>query len=344
MLVMLLWTAVAWSQPRVEFVLPAPADVAERLVLTGSVTTPMEAGLSPQIEGLVTSVAVDAGDRISVGQPLLRLDAALAELALRKATAATREARARLGEARRLRDEAAPLAEQGSLPQSEFASRRAAFEQAAASLTRLEAAQAEQAERLARHTLSAPFAGVIRRRHVAPGEWVVPGAAVLELVATDNLRVDVQVPQQRFAELAATQQASVSIDALPGREFTGRVVARVPALDAHSRSFLVRVELEAGDAPVVPGMSARVDFRLPGTRQAVAVPRDALLRFADGSSIVWVIDDDDTVRRQPVTLGSVRGQHVVVTEGLGPNDRVVVRGNETLRPGQAVAPSRHRSS
>lgn len=332
----LLAVSAVQAQAVVEYVTPELATVGQELALTGTVTTARDAALSTQLQGLVADVQVDAGDRVESGQTLLTLDATLAALSLQREAAALEEARTRLAEARRLRDEAQPLAERGSLPQSEYATRRAEADLAAAALARLKAQHAEQAEIVARHQVRAPFDGVIRRRLVAPGEWVTPGQAVLELVALDDLRVDVQVPQQRYRELQATQAASVLIDALPGQSLSGRIDARVEALDAQARSFLVRVAIDASPDTVVPGMSARVRFALPGAEQAVVIPRDALLRFPDGSSMVWVLDEKSSVRRQPVTLGAQRGERVVVLEGLTADDRVIVRGNETLRSGQAV--------
>lgn len=331
------------AQPRVAFQAAEATRVAETISLSGTVTSPRDAALSSSIAGLVEAVLVDAGDRVTAGQPLLMLDDALAKIALRREAASVREAKASLAEARRLRDEAAPLARQGSLPESEFASRKARAEGAAAMLSRSEAAQAEQAERLNRHTLRAPFAGVIRARLTDPGEWIATGTPVLELVATDNLRIDVRMPQQRFAALAADNPAQVSFAALPGQAFDAKVTARVPALDASARSFLVRLSLTDTAPMIAPGMSARVTFALPSTAQAVAIPRDALLRYPDGSSIVWVVDDNDQARRRPVTLGAASGERVLVTQGLSAGERVIVRGNETLKPGQAVLARPHRA-
>ena len=327
---------VVHAQALVEYVQPELAEVGQELALTGTVTSASDAALSGQIQGLVATVQVDAGDRVKAGQALLTLDSTLAELALRRSAAAVQEAETRLAEARRLRDEARPLAQNGSLPQSEYATRQGDAELADAVLTRLRAEHAEQVELLARHQLKAPFDGVIRQRLAAPGEWITPGQAVFELVATDDLRIEVQVPQQSYAALRDVQNATVVIDALPGQSLSGQVDARVAALNAQARSFLVRVVLDDAHADVVPGMSARVRFALPGSDQAVVIPRDALVRFPDGSSMVWLIDGDSKVQRRPVVVGAQRGERVVVAQGLAAGDQVIVRGNETLRPGQAV--------
>ncbi|MFP5304382.1 MAG: efflux RND transporter periplasmic adaptor subunit, partial [Gammaproteobacteria bacterium] len=297
------------------------------------------AALSPRISGLVDSVDVDAGDRVERGQRLLQLDATLARLALRSAEAAVREARTRLQEAQRLQSEGESLAAQGSLPQSLYQTRRAEAALAEAALAGLEAERDVRAEQLARHALPAPFAGIVSRRLVAPGEWVETGTAVLELVATTPLRVDVQVPQQQFRAITADTEVEVRVDADPDRVIPARVEARVPIADPQARSFLVRVAVDEPPPTLTPGMSVRVRFELPGTQAAVSIPRDAVLRFPDGSTIVWVLSESgeqSRASRRPVKLGVQRGDTATVVEGLSGSDRVVVRGNEALQEGQSV--------
>lgn len=333
---LLLSTTSAHAQTRVEVIKPVSAALTQRLTLSGSVTSPLDATLSTQLSGLIQSVLVDAGDRVDANQPLLRLETTLAELSLRSEAAALREAEIQLEEAQRLENEARPLAERGSLPQSDYAARRAATESAGAVVARLQARHAELAERVDRHTLRAPFAGVIRRRHASPGEWVNPADPVLELVAVDNLRIDVRAPQQRYRDLLVAGPVQVRFDALPQRMFDGKIATRVPALEPEARSFLIRVTLNDVAAPVAPGMSARVTFALPADASTLSIPRDALLRFPDGSNIVWIVDGDGTARRRQVMLEELNGSQALIREGLSPDDRVVIRGNETLREGQAV--------
>lgn len=326
------------AQPVVEYVQPESTVIAEQVVLNGTVRSPLDAALSPEVAGLVATVAVDIGDDVAAGDVLLTLDATLAQLARDSAAAALREARAGLADARRLRDEAEPLAEQGNFPRSELATRVAAVQSATASVARLEAVLAEQAERVKRHVLKAPFAGTIRVRRVAPGAWVTPGTAVLGLVGQDAVRVEVQAPQRLYPKLQVGTPAFISLDALSTEALPGRIAGRVAALDAATRSFSLRVRPDTPSGTLVPGMSARVRFDLPGDARAVSVPRDAVLRFPDGSSIVWVVDEQDQARRRPVQLGPKRDALIVVTAGLEPADRVIVRGNERLKDADVVRP------
>lgn len=338
-----LYGALAHAQDdpaRVAVEAVAASSEPDRITLTGSVTAERDAQLSPRLSGLVAEVLVDAGDRVDAGEVLLRQDDDLAELALRRAEAARAEARTRLEEARRLRDEQEVLARDGRIPASSYKSQQAEARLAEAALQRLQAEVAEARERLQRHALIAPFAGVVSRRHVDAGEWLATGTPALDLIAIDRVRIDVQVPQRYINTLEVGSPAEVTLDAMPGQTLEARIQALVPVSDPDARTFLVRVLADSEESPILPGLSARVTLRTAAAQEQLRVPRDAIMRFPDGTAVAWVVtqSDQDTLvaRRRPLTLGETLGNEVVVREGLSAGDRVVVRGNEGLREGQRV--------
>lgn len=332
----------AWSREMV------PVDVArldvaastETLSLSGSLQAERSTGLSPRIDGLVKSVAVDAGDRVSAGQVLLTLDDAQARLVLARLQAEQARARALRDEAARRVAEAEPLVAQRSFPETELAARRAALALADADLRAAAAAEREQAEVIERHRLRAPFAGVIARRAAEAGEWVVRGTPVLGLVDLSAMRLEVQAPQERFADLSTDVAVTIEPDVAPGTRVPARIAARVPvAGDAASRSFLLRVVADDPPLDLLPGTSARAHFAIARTAAALLVPRDALLRHPDGGYSVFVVVGDAaraTARRRPLTIGREFADAVEVRAGVAAGERVVIRGNEGLEDGQAV--------
>jgi RND family efflux transporter MFP subunit len=309
------------------------------LRFTGTVTAAQRARLSPRVSGLVATVHVDAGDRVEKDAVLVDLDRTLATLALRRAQAALEEARARLSESKRLENEAAALLKDEFIPESEVLARTSTVKLNTAAVQRLDAEVREARELVERHSVIAPFAGVIAAKLTEAGEWVETGNPVLELIGTDRLRLDLQVPQERFADFEEGMEAAVRLDSRPERPLAGRVIAAVPVNDPGARTFLVRVLLEDADASVVAGMSGEASFALAGRANAVVVPRDALVRAPDGSDRVWVVERRDGVESasaRAVRVGRSLAETVEVVEGLGVELPVVVRGNETLREGQRV--------
>jgi RND family efflux transporter MFP subunit len=330
--------ALAQDAVPVAVAVPKQVEVSERIRLTGTLTAERSARLSPRVDGLVARVHVDAGDRVEAGAPLLELDAAVARLALKRAQAGTAEAAARSAEAQRLAEEARRLVADRHLPRTELERREAEATLAAAAFEASKAAEREQAEIVRRHVVPAPFAGVVARRLTDVGEWVARGTPVIELVATDRVRLDVQAPQERFDDIREDSRVEVIADAGGPEPLAGRIVARVPVSDPAARTFLVRILIEGAPGTLLPGTSATAVIGLAGAQQALAVPRDALLRYPDGTHSVFVLREAagrTIVEERRVRLGR-GGAQVEILEGIAPTDRVVVRGNERLRNGQAV--------
>jgi RND family efflux transporter MFP subunit len=311
----------------------------ERIELTGSFTARRAARLSPQLSGLVETIGVDAGDTVSEGEVIVQLDDRLAEMELAQFEAAVTQARAARDEAVRLRDEALRLSEGQVIPATEIEARRSAVQVAEARLAVATAERDTAAERLARHAIVAPFDGVIARRLTESGEWVPTGTAVAELVAVDDLWLDVQAPQRLWPQLRENTDVTVVVDALGGAAFAAEVAARVPVSNPDARTFLLRLVLPEADPDITPGMSARAQLRLTTDADALLVPRDALIRYPDGTTTLFVVDEQASppvARQREVEVGRVDGDWAVIDSGLEAGQPVVVRGNEVLTDGDAV--------
>jgi RND family efflux transporter MFP subunit len=294
--------------------------------------------LSPLTDGLVAEVMVDVGDHVATGQVIARFDDVIARHELATARAALAEGEARLADAERRRDEAAEVHARNLIAESAYESAVAEAGILAADVSRLQAEFDRQREIVARHTLRAPFPGIIAQKIAETGQWVQRGDALFHLVDTDVLRVDVSVPQGYFSALQAGTPATIRFDADPDNVIDTSVTTRVAVGDAAARTSLARIEVENADLRYAPGMSARVVLK-PGSAaggEVLRVPRDAVIREADGSFRIWRVRDS---RAEPLTVAVERfaGNAAVLTPGpVQAGDQIVVRGNEALRPDQAV--------
>ncbi len=321
----------------------ANRSIVSQINVTGTVTSPRTAVLSTAVAGLVAELTIDEGHRVETGDALLKLDAELAQLALERALAEVLQRETAVEDAKRRFAEAEKVASQRGIARTQVESLRAEVTSDEAALVASRAAAREQRAIVERHTLKAPFAGVISARLAELGEWVNPGDGLLELVATDNLRFDFRVGQQSYSALSPGIPVEITLDAFPGRAIPGHVDTIVPIKNPGSRTFLVRVLADTVETDdllrITPGMSARGKLTIDTGRSGVAVSRDAILRFPDGRVTVWIVDsggDVPVVREQLVRTGSEFNGVVEITSGLADGDVVVVRGNEMLQEGQAV--------
>jgi len=325
---------------RVRVATPAAAGFGERFSLSGTLTAERDAQLSPRVDGLVERVHVDAGDRVRAGDVLIELDAAVGRQVLARTRAQANEASTAVAESKRLFDEATRLVEQKFIASSVVETRKAEWQRAQAALASAQASAREQSELVDRHTLPSPFDGVIAEKLTEAGEWVQRGTPVLSLVAIDRVRLDVRVPQERYADISEDTGIEVFADALGGVGLPARIGAKVPVTDPGARTFLLRLLVEDAQGRLLPGTSARAEIALPAGEPALAVSRDALLRQPDGGYSLFVVESGEgdalIARQRTVRVLRDQGDEVAIGDGLAQGERVVVRGNEALRDGQAV--------
>lgn len=315
------------------------APLTSRLELTGSVTAKRQAQLSARTGGLVRALKVDAGDVVRTGDVLMELDDDLIRLALARVSVERERAELESAEAKRLLEEARKLAASGAFPLSEAETRENALKVRSAQLRSSEVQESEQKALVERHRLLAPFDGVISQKLTEVGEWVETGTPVVRLVETGSLWMDVQGPQELFARLQDNPEVTVALDAFPDVTLTGKIAVKVPVKDPVARTFLIRIEMDDPKNLAAPGMSGRVIFAFRSQQKAVQVPRDAVLRFPDGSTQVWIVEEANgksTAASRTVTLGEGLGKSLEIKQGLEAGANVVLLGNEGLREGQAV--------
>ena len=215
-------------------------------------------------------------------------------------------------------------------------------EEIGAAEARVAASQAQVAvakDRLERTTIRAPFDGVITAKHTEVGSWMSIGAGVFDLDTTSRVRVRVDIPETYYGRIVIGSDMTITFDSVPNQTFVGKVTKKIPRASGRSRAFPIKVELDNRDGHLASGMLARVMLETPNSGESsVIVPRDALVPRGPNHILVRVQDQDGQPIAEilPVKPGRYFGEAVEVFGDLRAGDRVVVRGNERLRPGQPL--------
>ena len=303
--------------------------------------------IAAQGRGAVDKMLVSVGDRVAEGDVLAVLDTDRleAELARQRANVGYREAQVSGAKARhqqanqelarvqRLRKSAA--FSQARLDDLANASLQARL-QIAEFTAMLETAKADLALAeldLKRSRIKAPFAGVVSRRYIQPGAFVVDGAPVVDLIDDRSLEIEADVPATRIVGLEPGLDVAVELD---NREPQHAVVrAVIPEENAMSRTRAVRFTPKFDPSAVNAATGAAVTVRVPvgAARDVLTVHKDAVIE--QGGYYVYIVEDGKAVRKR-VQLGESAEGRFVVLDGLEAGMLAVVRGNERLRPGQPV--------
>lgn len=311
--------------------------ILQELEFAGTVSALRSASLSPATAGLVADLRVDAGDHVEQGDVLLQLDDELAHFQLASDESAARRAEQAAADARRRLAEARELVQKQTIAETAVKDLESEVIEDEAELARAVAMAGLSRATLERHTLRAPFSGVISARSTDLGEWVTPGSTVLELVSTEQLTVDLQVSENYLGRIERGEPLELHFS--DGSMVPGSVVASVPVTDPTARTFLVRAQADRVHPSMFPGVSVTARVALDTQRSGTTVPRDAVLRYADGRSVVWVVLTEDGMDRADerlVSTGLSFDGRIEIRNGVDTGDRVVVVGNESLRNGQAV--------
>ena len=201
-------------------------------------------------------------------------------------------------------------------------------------------------DRLKKCTICAPFDGYVVAAHTEVGEWVSQNEDVVEIVALDPVEIIVAVPEDCIGVLQPGMPATVRIGALPRQVFQTAVKRIVPQAEASSRTFPVVIPLanpRQTNGPLLKaGMSAQVTLPSGELRRVVLVPKDALVLGGPSPLVYVLVEEEQTgqtvVQPVPVELGEPDDSLIAVSGKISGGQRVVVRGNERLRPGVAVRP------
>lgn len=271
--------------------------------------------------GEVEQILVEEGDRVSAGQVLARLDSQRLRLSL----AQQRSIEQRLAhEAERSHN----LASRQLI--SAEAEDRARFDHAAQRATRDLAALD-----LAHTEIRAPFAGVITRRLIKPGQTLALHEVAFELADFASLEARLSVPEAALAGIKVGQSAEFSADAFPGQPFRSHVQRVAAVIDAATGTAAVILAVDAAHTELRPGQMVRVRITLDRQQDAVLIPRSALINTPNGAPSVFVIAQG-LARRHPVTLGASQDDLIQVLSGVEPGDEVAVLGHSQLSDQQAV--------
>lgn len=307
----------------------------ERIEATGELDAKERAQVASEVDGVVTELAVDEGDRVEEGALLIAVDPEKKALAVANVRAMQSDAQAALSETER---EAARIRK---LHTSGIAS-DAALDKVETGLSRarsrLESVRAELgvAERALRDAnVRAPFAGWIARRDVSRGEYVRTGQPLFELVALDPIEVGFSVAERDSARVAVGQQVGVRVAPYPEETFQGQVTVISPTLDPRTRTLRIKAQIANPDGRLRPGLFARADLGVARREGALLVPEEAVLQRADGE-VVFTVTPDDKARRVLVKTGMQHEGKVEIVTGLAAQDQVVVRGHSVLVDGAPV--------
>jgi membrane fusion protein (multidrug efflux system) len=336
---------------RVQVIRPAVLASDHALALPGTVRALEQTKIFPRATGYVRRWLVDIGDKVAAGQLLAEIDTpdldaqlAQARAQLAQAQAAVKQVAAQRDYSRTNTQRFASLADQKLVSKSQVEQTQAQASTDEASVASAESnvvAQQANVRRLvetqAFARVLAPFAGTITTRNCERGDLVSEGKAteLFTLVATDPVRVFIEVPQSVAPSVRNGSEATLAVREFPGRKFTGKVTRSAGALDPDLHTMTTEVQVPNGDSALLPGMYVQAALTLPVPHRVLELPATTLYNDAQGMRVA-VVDAQQKAHFVPITIERDTGATLQIATGLSGDERVVKIAVPDLVEGAAL--------
>jgi RND family efflux transporter MFP subunit len=346
------------SAPLVRVTTVQRATAGGNLALPGTIQALHEGAIYARVSGYVTRWHADIGSVVRQGDVLAEIDAPELEQNVQQAQSQLAQTRAALNLARADLARWQSLATDGAVTGQELDQKRAAYESAAANTGAAEANVRRLVQTRQYTRVTAPFTGVVTARNVDIGSLITvaggtsaPVAAggpstgagagsMFRLAQTDTVRMYIAVPENYATAMRPGLEAEVSVQAVPNRQFTGRVARTSRSLDAASRTLLTEVDVPNRDFALLPGMYAQVRLHFARVTPPLLLPATALVIRSSGPQVMVVERAKDgasaTVHFRSVQIARDYGSTVELASGLTDGQSVVMNPNTDLVEGTRV--------
>ncbi|MCU0425471.1 MAG: efflux RND transporter periplasmic adaptor subunit [Candidatus Kapabacteria bacterium] len=310
--------------PTVSTELVEEQALSENLEVQGSIQAQNEVVVIAETQGRITNIFTKLGDRVGQGSPLVKVDSVLKYSGYIVAKANYDKAKRDVERLRELRKE-------NNASESELESAELGLQNAKA--------QFIAAERQLRDAvITSPIGGTVVERPVSLGTMIAPGTPVATIVDVSTVKLKANVPEQEVLKLRVGDKVRVRADVYPDAEFTGTVSFISIKGDA-AHNYPIEVVLQnSGKYPLKAGMSAKMSRQTRESRQALMIPRLAVVGSVKSPS-VFVVETEQgkmVAKLKNIVVGVENGTKVEVVSGLQRGERLVVNGQNNARAGAEV--------
>lgn len=338
--------------PTVSVITVAPGAVAITDELPGRVEASRIAQVRARTPGIVLKRVFQEGGEVKAGDVLFRIDPAEFQASYASAQAAVAKAEANLAQADLKVKRYKPLLAAQAVSRQEYDDAVTAQKQAAADLATAKAARQTAGLTLGYATVTAPISGRVGRALVTEGALVGQGEAtpMATVQQLDPIYVTVTQSSLEMAQLrqalasgrlksAGKDQARVTLVMENGEPYpqAGRLLFSDVSVDESTGAVSMRAAFPNPQRLLLPGMYVRARLEQGVNEAAITVPQQAVVRGAEGSSVM-VVGSDNKVLARPVKAEAAAGDKWIVSEGLKGGERIIVEGFQKAKPGAVVTP------
>ena len=301
--------------PSVEVITATSRDVSQESTYSSSVEAYATNNIMPQTGARIRKINVEVGDYVVKGQVLAEMDRLqLDQLELQIQNDDIEYARLK------------GLYAEGGVSQSDFEAAELGYKVRKTNYQNL----------LENTILRSPINGFVTARNFDVGDMFAMSAPLFTVQQVVPVKLLVGISENEYTKVKKGDAVSITVDALPGRSFSGKVTRLYPTINAVTHTFNAEVVVSNADRALRPGMFARVTVNF-GTNHRIVLPDQCIVKQeGTGQRFVYLLKADDTVSYVPVTIGRHMGAEYEIVDGIDEGEIVVRKGQAALKDGVKV--------
>jgi len=296
---------------------------------SGSVISLNDSKIASEVEGKVTQV-LDVGEEVKKGNIIAKIENTKYQLNYNEIKSEIEPIESLLqfytSETERLKK----LAGNNNAARNQLEKIQANKNESIAKIKLIKAKLDTASDLLNRTIIRAPFDGIIVNRFKSIGEIVDSNDEIIRLVDTDNIEIKSHIQKESLPYVKINDTLEIKIDSTL---INGVVKKVIPIGDNVSRLYEIRVQFNNKSLPI--GTAVKVACPINKKQNVLAVSRDALVIRQSGI-VIYRINNQDKAELIPIETGISNTKYIQVIGDINLGDKIVVRGNERLRPGQTI--------
>ncbi|HTR80451.1 MAG TPA: efflux RND transporter periplasmic adaptor subunit [Bacteroidota bacterium] len=307
--------------PVVKTELPLRQTVLYKLEFTGDIIAIQQANIYSKVSGNLEHIYADMGATVKRNQLLAVIDSTELYQQVQQTSATYYNARINYTRNKKLYDQNLIAKQDLDNADAQMKVAQANFETAKTQLS------------YAR--IIAPFPGIVTKRFLDPGALVATtNATLFTLMDIDSVKVIVNVLEKDVPEISKGKEATIAVDAFPGKQYTGSISRMSEAVDLSTRTMAIEIDIPNKDHNLKPGMYATVTLAITEHPNAITLPTQAILHDDNGTFVYLLANN--AAKRAPVQLGIEQNNRTEILAGLTGSEDVITTGQQLAHDGGPV--------
>ncbi len=190
-------------------------------------------------------------------------------------------------------------------------------------------------QRLKTGFVRSPISGFVNEKYMNRGEMSAPGMPIVNVIDVSSVKISAGVPERFVDQVKIGQPVRITIDVIPGAEFTGKINYIAPSLSTSNRTLEIEIIIENRDKIIKPEMSANVEIIQSFNPDAIVLPQDYIVDFGENNKYVFVLEGDIAKKRM-ITIGGREKNNVLIASGLSKGEKLIFEGFQQLADNDKV--------